>query len=86
VEFGVEGEGMSIFICVLLANIVCAFISYGLVFAFFQKEYPKQAEESEDECRVVATKAFVVALVGGVFAVCLILGLLGCKHGLKYKG
>lgn len=60
--------------------VVCGVISYGLSFAFFQREYPVVAEEFYAE----QMRMCLPDLVFGPCALLASVMVFGIKHGLKF--
>lgn len=58
-----------------------SFLGYGVVFAYFQKEYPVHAKTRESEDRKIA----MATAMGGPLLVLSALIFCGTKHGLMYR-
>ena len=65
----------------IMVWIACSVLSYGCIFAYFQREYPNISENLYEKNRRLA---LLTALLGPL-ALATFTVTFGFKHGLKFK-
>jgi len=62
--------------------VICGVLSYGITFAFYQKQFPTIAKEHYDAHKSFATK---MAMFGPINLLAALIVYGGYKHGFKWK-
>nr|AKH47021.1 hypothetical protein [uncultured marine virus] len=75
-------NNMQYIIVYAIIHFTCTFLSYGIEFAYWQKEYPTLAKEKYKKDR---KDALGTAILVGPIALLVTLYLFGIKHGFKIK-
>lgn len=70
------------FVLLGILYLVCCVISYGVAFAYFQREYPLQAQKEYKNDKAFAIK---VSLFGPISLIVISFTSNFYQHGLKFK-